>query len=195
MSSSTETSEAAVAPNIEAPGASQIPAHPSVPMVSLLLVALLAAVFVLAGAGGGFYYLARAGKLPGSTTPTAPKPVIVAPAATHLVVMEPLVVNLADPGGRVYLRLVATLRVEDLPEAKAVKAKPEEKSKDGKGEDDDVAAVRDTMLTVLGTQTSESLLEPDGKERLKSELKAALASHVDGMKVKEVYFTEFLVQR
>ena len=71
----------------------------------------------------------------------------------------------------------------------------DEKSKDDKVADDAGAAVRDTVLTVLGRQTADSLLATDGKEHLKSELKAALAEHNRDLKVTDVFFTDFLVQR
>jgi len=69
-----------------------------------------------------------------------------------------------------------------------------EKSKDDKA-DDAVAAVRDTVLTVLGRQTAEELSTAVGKEHLKTELKAALAEHNSDLKVKDIFFTDFLVQR
>ena len=192
MSSSTETLTAAAAAATETTGTVQV----KVPLVSLLLAAVLGAVVVLAGAGGALYYLARAGKLPntGGAAAARPAPVKAEPASVHLVAMEPLVVNLADPGGKTYLRLVVTLRVEDASAGSSAKAKPD-KGKESKEGEDNAAAIRDTVLAVLGTQTADALLAADGKVRLKSELKAALAAHVGDMKVREIYFTEFLVQR
>ena len=58
-----------------------------------------------------------------------------------------------------------------------------------------VAEVRDTVLAVLGRQTADGLLAADGKGRLKVELKAALAEHNRDLKVMDVFFTDFLVQR
>jgi flagellar FliL protein len=110
------------------------------------------------------------------------------------VVLEPLLVNLADAGGSSYLRVSLTLRVSDMTDTKGAKAN-DEKSKADKSADDAVAAVRDTVLTVLGRQTADGLLAVDGKEHLKSELKAALGERNSDLKVKDVFFTDFLVQR
>jgi flagellar FliL protein len=55
--------------------------------------------------------------------------------------------------------------------------------------------VRDTVLMVVGHQTAEGLLALDGKERLKAELKTALAEHNPELKVVDIHFTDFLVQR
>jgi flagellar protein FliL len=87
-----------------------------------------------------------------------------------------------------------TLRVADVIDKKGAKAS-DEKNKNDKGAEDAVAAVRDTVLTVLGRQTADGLLAADGKEHLKTELKAALAEHNADLKVKDVFFTDFLVQR
>ena len=87
-----------------------------------------------------------------------------------------------------------TLRVADPVDKKSAAAK-DEKGKDAKGADDTGAAVRDTVLTVLGRQTAEGLLAADGKEHLKAELKTALSEHNADLKVKDIFFTDFLVQR
>ena len=154
----------------------------------------MAGVLIAAlGIGGVVYYLARTGRLPMQTA-AAQKTEAPAPVATHAMMLEPLLVNLADAGGSSYLRVALTLRVADVADKKGAKAK-EEKSKDDKGADDAVAAVRDTVLTVLGRQTADDLLAVDGKEHLKAALKAALAEHNADVKVTDVFFTDFLVQR
>jgi flagellar FliL protein len=158
-----------------------------------LLIAVVAGVLVTAlGIGGVVYYLARTGKLPlhsGGAALARVEPVV--PITTHAIVLEPLLVNLADAGGASYLRVALTLRVADATAKKDGKPK-DEKGKDG---DDAVAAVRDTTLTVLGRQTADGLLAADGKERLKAELKSALAKHNTDLKVTDIFFTDFLVQR
>lgn len=103
--------------------------------------------------------------------------------------LDPILVNLADTGGSSYLRLSLTLQVTDATAKKDVSARSDKSS------DDAVAAVRDTALTVLGSQTSDNLLVPEGKDRLKLDLKRAFAEHNADLKVKELFFTDFLVQR
>jgi flagellar FliL protein len=124
----------------------------------------------------------------------AQKTEAIGPATTHAIVLEPLLVNLADAGGSSYLRVALTLRVADVADKKGSKPNGE-KNKDEKGTEDSVASVRDTVLTVLGRQTADGLLAADGKEHLKTELKAALAERNADLKVKDVFFTDFLVQR
>jgi flagellar FliL protein len=159
-----------------------------------LLIAVVAGIVISTLAVGAFvYYLAHAGRLPmqgGAAQKTEP----LVLGTTHAMVLEPLLVNLADGGGNSYLRVALTLRVADVADKKSAKVS-DEKGKDDKRTDDATAAVRDTVLTVLGRQTADGLLAADGKEHLKAELKAALAEHNADLKVKDVFFTDFLVQR
>jgi flagellar FliL protein len=175
------------------PAPAPAPVAAKVPVVPLLIAVVAGVVIATMGVGGVVYYLAHTGRL-SMQGGAAQKTEAIASATTHAMVLEPLLVNLADAGGSSYLRVALTLRVADVIDKKGAKAN-DEKSKDDKGTEDAVAAVRDTVLTVLGRQTADGLLAVDGKEQLKTELKAALAEHNADLKVKDVFFTDFLVQR
>ena len=165
------------------------------PVVTLLISVVLGVTVWSVGLGGIVYYLVRSGRLPmpgGAAAKVEPTTL----AATHAMVLEPLLVNLADGGGNAYLRLGLTLRVADSVDKSGAKSKDEKNSDSKSGKDADAAAgLRDTALMVLGRQTSEGLLAVDGKARLKAELKAAIAEHNADLKVTDLFFTEFLVQR
>jgi flagellar FliL protein len=164
-----------------------------VPIVSLLIAVVAGVIIASLGVGGVVFYLAHTGRLP-MQVGTKQKTETAVPATTHAMVLEPLLVNLVDPGGSAYLRVALTLRVTDGVDKKGAKAKAE-KDKDDKSGDDAVAEVRDTVLSVLGRQSADGLLAVDGKEHLKAELKAALAERNGDLKVTDVFFTDFLVQR
>jgi flagellar FliL protein len=167
----------------------KITAEPAkLPVLPLLIAVVLGVVIAVSAVGGCLYFLLRSGKLPIQTT-AIPAAQAVGPIKTHTVPLEPLLVNLADSSGGAYLRVALTLEVSDLAAAK-------EQKSEAKGADKDAnAAVRDTVLTVLGRQASDALLAPDGKDYLKKELKTALAEHNPEIKVMDIFFTEFLVQR
>lgn len=148
-------------------------------MVPLLLVVLVGVWIGMGAAGAGVYYLMKSGKLAQGQMSGARSD-----GVTHSVVLEPILVNLADAGGQAYLRLGLTVDV-------AGEAPSGEKTESKGGEAD---SIRDTVLTVLGRQTSAYLLGADGKEHLKIELKEAIAKSSPAMKVSDVFFTEFLVQ-
>lgn len=160
-----------------------------------MLLAVVAGVAIAAvGIGGVVYYLARTGRLPVQGG-TPGKAEVVIPAATHAMALEPLLVNLADAGGSSYLRVALTLRVADVSDKKGSQTKDGKNKDDKNASDEATASVRDTILMVLGRQTADGLLATDGKEHLKSALKAALAEHNADLKVMDIYFTDFLVQR
>jgi flagellar FliL protein len=105
-------------------------------------------------------------------------------AVLHL---ESFVVNLADPEENRFLRVGIDLGLENSVTAKEGKEK-------GEGEVP-TARIRDSILAVLSTWHSDALLAPEGKQKLKDELAHALQERVPELGVKEVYFTDFLVQR
>lgn len=165
-----------------------------IPLLIAVMAAIVISVVLLGGVG---YYLVRSGKLalPASNAPTAAtaklEPVKI---VSHPVELEPMVVNLADAGGKAYLRVAVTLKVADPGQPKGTKA-AEEKPKEGNGAAKPDAALRDTVLDVLGRQSADTLLAADGKSALKEALKAALKQHNGEVPVLDIYFGEFLVQR
>jgi flagellar FliL protein len=181
-------------------GAKAVPAAAKggVGLVPLVLVVLCTVMIVLGAVGGGAYWLARSGKLPvpGVAAAAAPAAAKVEKAKTRMVLLEPLLVNLSDQGGGGYLRVVVALEVEDPPPAKDAKPKEEKPAEKGKiVVNPDEVKMRDTALAVMGRETSDSLLAADGKDRLKQELKQAISAKLAELKIVDVMFTEFLVQR
>lgn len=175
------------------PAAAQAAPVPVKFPVGPLLMAVVAGLVIAAlVVGGGAYWLVRTGRMPlqGAVVVKAGE---TAPVATHVVMLEPLVVNLSDADGNAYLRVTMALRVADVAGKKEAGASDEKTG--GTGGIASLAEVRDTALTVLGQQTSVELLAPGGKERLKSQLKTAFAGHDPEVKVVDVFFTDFLVQR
>lgn len=165
------------------------------PVMPLLLSVVVAVLLAVGGCAATLYSLVRSGRLGvgSSATPAAaaaakPVPVPIEVPTTSLA-LEPLLANLADADGHAYLRLGVTLQV--LEEAKKDK-KPE---KETKGPAPEEAGLRDTVLSVLGRERSADLLAPDGKERLKKELMTAFAEHNEDVRVHNIFFTDFLVQR
>ena len=168
-------------------------AKASLPFVPLVAAMVIAVAVGMAALGGAFYWLMRSGRLPAGSAGKPPAAARTEAPKTHEVTLDPLLVNLADAGGHAYLRIGITLKVADEIAEKG--AKPKEEEKPVKGAIEHNAEVRDAALQVLGAETSDALLAPDGKDRVKGLLKTALAQRVPEMKVADVYFTEFLVQR
>lgn len=144
--------------------------------LGLILVLLV----VVAGAGGGAWWFLLRKNVP--KTEAAAEPVAVVKAVLHL---ESFIVNLADTEGTHYLRAGIDLGLEE----------PDKGGEGESGENVLNGPIRDTIMEVLSSRQSDSLLSTDGKAKLKEDLLAALKANVPELKVKKVYFTEFLVQR
>jgi flagellar FliL protein len=134
-------------------------------------------LLLLAGGGGGgwWYFYGRA-----SSTVQAAEP---APDPT-MVTFEPFIVNLADPGGRRFLRVSLQLLVLDPHTALELEEK--------KGLLH--SRVRSAILELLTTQTSAGLATPEGRTALKKAVGETATHHLEGTEVSDVLFAEFVVQ-
>ena len=109
-----------------------------------------------------------------------------APQVKAVLHLENFVVNLADPEDNRFLRVGIDLGLGNPVS-----------TKEGNGGAGGVptALIRDCILAVLSTWHSDALLAPEGKQKLKDELLRALQNRAPELAVKEIYFTDFLVQR
>ncbi|HZP00939.1 MAG TPA: flagellar basal body-associated FliL family protein [Terriglobia bacterium] len=142
-------------------------------------IVLIAVVLVIALGGGATWFMLQANgrrSRPEAETESADKAIL------HL---EGFVVNLADPEENHFLRLGIDLGLD----------RPLKSAGHGGKAEIPTSRIRDTILSVLTTWRSDALLAPDGKTKLKEELGRALRERIPELGVREVYFTDFLVQR
>jgi flagellar protein FliL len=95
--------------------------------------------------------------------------------------LEPFLVNLAD---RDEVRFVKTTFQLGLAE------EPKEEIKSGAA----IAAIRDSVISLLTSKKSEQILTPEGKDTLRQEIRARVNSISPKTKVLEVYIVDFVVQ-
>lgn len=134
---------------------------------------------LLLGGGGFFAY----------TKFLAPKPAIEETAAEEegpkqyigeIYALDPFVVNLADPKGKRYLKIKIELELE-TPEAAEQAAKVAPK-------------LRDMVIMMLTSLTFEDVMTPEGKVRIRDELFERFNQIMRPQRIKNIYFTEFVVQ-
>jgi flagellar FliL protein len=104
----------------------------------------------------------------------------------QVVHLEGFTVNLADTEESHFVRVTMDLELDRMPV-------PVEKEKPASGLP--MARIRDTIIAVLAASKAEPLLTPEGKIQLKKNLRDALNGKIPELSVREIYFTEFLVQR
>lgn len=152
------------------------------PARKLSLSKLLGLILFIGAIGGGSAWFlqqrdhtAAAAKV--SESSSAPK---------FLVQLEGFTVNLADPEEGHFLRATIVLGIDQLP----VGADPEKPAKSIP-----VPRIRDSILSVLTVCKADELLTLQGKANLKKNILDALSKSVPELEVRDIYFTEFLVQR
>lgn len=158
----------------------------------LLLTAMLAPVLIVAGAAGAYLAFGR-GAGHGAGSPEAGKADAPRGAAVEgteqarpskgVLALEPFVANLADPEGDRFIKCTIRLVVEDAEAAKAAR-------------ESDIALtrIRDRILTLISSKAFAEVSTVEGKERLRREVQEQVSPFLEGGKVTEVYYTEFIVQ-
>ena len=94
--------------------------------------------------------------------------------------LETFIVNLADKGGTRYLRVSMDLELENEETGKVV--------------DKRLPKIRDAILTILPTKKYEDIGTVEGKSALRNEMLTKLNELMQPEKIKNIYFTEFVVQ-
>ena len=159
-------------------------------MSNKTLILIVAAVILFMGMiGGGFFLmwtkmsatLAQVQNPPGenATEEEEPPPeeqVTIGP----IYKLETMIVNLADQGGKRYLRITMELELSS-PELTAEIDKR-------------LPQLRDAVLMILPTKTYADIGTTQGKIALRDELLAKLNSFLKTGTVNTIYFSEFVVQ-
>lgn len=147
---------------------------------------LVLAVVVLGGAGAGaFAFMKMRAPKPGAKLEAhvedkaAPAP----EAEGGVISLEPFVTNLAGPDSDRYVKCTIRLEIDRKETAEKVKT-----------DDLSITRLRDRVLTLLTSKRLEDIATAEGKEHLRDEIRGRVEPLLSGGKVREVYYTEFLVQ-
>ncbi len=99
-----------------------------------------------------------------------------------VIVLDEFLVNLGDPGGDHFLKVTVGLELTKKSGKTAESMKEE------------IAPVRDAVLSSLSSKTRESLAPPAGREKLKAEIMKKVNDEFGEKLVQGVYFTNFVTQ-
>ena len=97
-----------------------------------------------------------------------------------LLSMETFVVNLADPGGKRYLRVSIALEIDDKDFVEEAKK--------------NTPQMRDRILLILPAKNFKDIRTSSGKDSLRQEIIAQLNPLLDKCKITNLYFQEFVIQ-
>ncbi|MBP8646583.1 MAG: flagellar basal body-associated FliL family protein [Syntrophobacteraceae bacterium] len=140
----------------------------------LVKIILLVVILGLLG-GGGFFAYVKFFKAPsGAEAAKTPK------EEKTVCELEPFLVNLADAGGKRYLKVNIKIEVNNAPVAAEFNSR--------------LFEVRDAILMLLSSKEYNDISSAGGKITLKREIISQLNRLLRQGQVREVYFTEFIVQ-
>ncbi len=143
---------------------------------SKLLIIIIAIVVLAAAGGGTFFFLTKKS----GEGKTEDKKKEEKPIETVNFGLDPFVVNLNDPAGNRFLKVTIQLELANAKLLDQAKAK--------------VPQMRDTVITLLTSKSSDTLIAPEGKLQLKDEITLRLNQVMGEGNVKNVFLTEFVMQ-
>lgn len=138
----------------------------------LFLIPILLLVLAIAG-GGAYFFLLKKPKKEGEEK-VSPSPVGV------MVDLGVFTVNLADRGTDAYARVAITLELSNEKVKQEV--------------DKRMPIIKDAVIDVISSKTSDFVRTPEGREALRLELIRRLNIILVEGGVRNIYFTEFVVQ-
>ena len=159
-------------------------------MSKKVLIIIIAAVFLFMGIiGGGFFILwsKMSSTIAQIQTPAEEEgeqaeeenPAEQVTIGT-MYKLETMIVNLADQGGKRYLRITMELELSAPEMVEEI--------------DKRLPQLRDSILMILPTKSYAEIGTTEGKLKLRDEIIAKLNSYLKTGTVKTIYFTEFVVQ-
>ncbi len=140
-----------------------------------LILIIVIAVAVLLGGGGAFFFLTKSG---GEKGPK--KGESSAKEESAMFSLDPFVVNLGDQGANKFLKVSMQLELSSQAAMESAKAKTPQ--------------LRDAVINLLTSKTSDTLMSPEGKLQLKDEINMMANQILGNNTVKNVYLTEFVMQ-
>ncbi len=143
-------------------------------------------IVVLMMGGGGFFgwkvLSKKGGEGQGHSPASSEKEEKKMDAATPgiMIPLESFVINLADSEDIKYLKMTVNLEVDSAKSSEEAQAR--------------MPQIRDALLMLLTSKTSNDVKEIGGKLKLQDEMVARVNNHLKEGKAKAVYFTEFVMQ-
>lgn len=143
---------------------------------SKLKLIILVVIVLMLGGGGFFAY-----KKFFASSKEEQSASVKSPSVQHVThQLDTFLVNLADPGGKRYLKLTIDL---ELDNPKVIEEITQNNYK-----------IRDSILLILSSKEFDDISTVGGKLALKKEIMTKLNSILTTGRVLDIYFTEFLVQ-
>ena len=149
---------------------------------TVLIIVTAVMLFFMGSVGAGVYILwNKISQIPQDPSLVEEMPVeedenIIGPLYT----LDTMIVNLADHGGKRYLRVTMALELSDGDAVTSIENR--------------LPQVRDAILMILPAKNYDDVSTTDGKVALRKEVMEKINSLITKGRVNNIYFTEFVVQ-
>jgi len=149
---------------------------------TVLVIIISVAVLFMGMVGAGFFILwNKISQVPQDSGKVAEMPVEEEENAIGpLYSLDTMIVNLADHGGKRYLRVTMALELSDPESVATIESR--------------LPQVRDAVLMILPTKTYDDVSTTDGKIALRNQVMEKINTLMTKGRVTNIYFTEFVVQ-
>jgi flagellar FliL protein len=143
----------------------------------MLIIIIAVAVLLVGGAAGAYFLMFNKPK--DEKTEAAAKKEEKKDDGVNFP-LDPFVVNLADQGANKFLKISVQLELSGTLVQEKAKSK--------------VPQLRDAVITLLTSKSSDALMTPEGKLQLKDEINVRATQILGPNSVKNVYLTDFVMQ-
>ena len=149
---------------------------------TVLIIIISVAVLFMGAVGAGFFILwNKISQVPMDPSKVAEMPVEEEENAIGpLYTLDTMIVNLADHGGKRYLRVTMALELSDPESMVTIESR--------------LPQIRDAVLMILPTKTFDDVSTTDGKIALRNQIMEKINNLMTKGRVNNIYFTEFVVQ-
>jgi flagellar FliL protein len=164
-------------------------------MSNKVLIIIVAVFVLMIGImGGGFFILwkqmssavAQVQQQNSETEETEEAPVEEEVTMGPIYKLDTLIVNLADQGGKRYLRITMECEMKPAENVEVNEVLEEVERR--------LPQIRDTILMILPTKQYADIATTPGKLALRDEIMAKLNTYLKKGQINTIYFTEFVVQ-
>jgi flagellar FliL protein len=164
-------------------------------MSNKVLIVIAAVFFLMMGImGGGFFLIwkqmnnavAQVQQQNSEQDKGEEEPAVEEVTMGPIYKMDTLIVNLADQGGKRYLRVTMELELKPAENTDPKEVADEIEKR--------LPQLRDTILMVLPTKQYADIATTSGKIALRDEIMAKLNAYLKKGQIGTIYFTEFVVQ-
>ncbi|MFH1982233.1 MAG: flagellar basal body-associated FliL family protein [Pseudomonadota bacterium] len=151
----------------------------------IIIILSIVGFILVAGLGAGFFIMWSKISQLGAPPPEKEVAEVAVveekvPKLGPMMALNPFVVNLAESGGSRYLRMTVELELSEEPVRSEIMTR--------------LPQIRDAVLMILPNKTLADINSSDGKETLREELITAFNEILSKGEIKNIYYTEFVVQ-